>query len=115
MAQAGILYAMWHTVKQQILKGQLSRCNVSMSCRYNHLISFKVRGVVDDKVLVNRLAGQEEVPGLGHQGGQVGGHQLAEELHKGLHQLQSLQLQTPACCILLAAIAKSWENGKLIL
>lgn len=62
-----------------------------------NLVSIKVRGVVDDQVLVDRTAGQEEVPGVRHEGGQMGGHQLAKELHKGLHKLQSLQLQPPAC------------------
>ena len=62
----------------------------SSSSSSKYLVSVKIRGVVDDVVLVDRLASQEEVPGLGHEGGQVGGHQLAEELHIGLHQLQSL-------------------------
>ena len=65
-----------------------------------YLVRLQVGGVVDDQVLVDRLAGQEEVPGLGHEGGQMGGHQFAEELYKGLHQLQSFQLQAPACCLL---------------
>lgn len=55
-----------------------------------YLISIKIRRVVDDKVLVDRLTAHKELPGLGHEGGQVGGHQLAEELHKGLQQLQGL-------------------------
>lgn len=79
----------------------------SSSSSSKYLVSVKIRGVVDDMVLVDRLAGQEEVPGLGHEGGQVGGHQLAEELHKGLHQLQSLKLQAPACCVLQAYALQS--------
>ena len=55
-----------------------------------HHIKVSVSAVVDDQLLVKRLLAQEEVPGLSHQGGHVGGHGAGQVLHTCLHHLQGL-------------------------